>query len=407
MTEGYLLARKLLRLQGPGLALESKSPGDLSAIAWADTAAGRVLWLGGDEAFGIGASAEAAKVATCRNAILTLRDDGSGTFLLNAVTRLRELLPQVPLVLDKKDDEEEIDIEGLDLEGNHLWLVGSHSTKRKKPDAGDRDGRRLRKVEHEQNRYLLARLTVEDGAIVTAAGADGTPMSSALTWENGESPLMQALSDDPHLAPFVRPMAAAPGEEPLPLPGKDNGFDIEGLAVRQGRVYLGLRGPVLRGWAIILALEPKAADAPGTLRLSKVGKGGPRVIKHFLWLGGMGIRDLIFDGDDLLILAGPTMDIDGIAAVWRLQRPDELADGSLTGRPPGEDRFDADRLHRLFDLPTKVGRDRAEGMIRFDQWGEQAVMIVYDAADDDRHLRRDGAVAVDAVFADVFRLPKR
>lgn len=112
------------------------------------------------------------------------------------------------------------------MAGNQLWLVGSHSTKRKKPKEGDRDGHRLYKVAVDQSRCLLARLTVDDGVIVTAA-ADGAHPSAVLTGENGKNPLIRALSDDPHLAPFVRPMRAAKDEDYLPLPGKDNGFDIE------------------------------------------------------------------------------------------------------------------------------------------------------------------------------------
>ncbi len=41
----------------------------------------------------------------------------------------------------------------------------------------------------------------------------------------------------------------------VPIPGKDNGFDIEGLAVREDRLLLGLRGPVLRGHAFVLELS--------------------------------------------------------------------------------------------------------------------------------------------------------
>lgn len=40
---------------------------------------------------------------------------------------------------------------------------------------------------------------------------------------------------DPHFAPY------------LAIPGKGNGFDIEGLAVDGQRLFLGLRGPVLLG----------------------------------------------------------------------------------------------------------------------------------------------------------------
>ena len=48
-----------------------------------------------------------------------------------------------------------------------------------------------------------------------------------------ETPLLEALAHDPHLAPF------------LSLPAKDNGFDLEGLAVLGKRVFLGLRGGCL------------------------------------------------------------------------------------------------------------------------------------------------------------------
>ncbi len=56
--------------------------------------------------------------------------------------------------------------------------------------------------------------------------------------------LRDLLEDDEHLAPF------------LAIPGKDNGLDVEGIAVRGDRVLLGLRGPVLRGWALVLELRP-------------------------------------------------------------------------------------------------------------------------------------------------------
>lgn len=38
---------------------------------------------------------------------------------------------------------------------------------------------------------------------------------------------------------------------------------------------------------------------------------------HYLRLDGNGIRDLVRDGEDLLILSGPTMEEPGAAAVWR------------------------------------------------------------------------------------------
>jgi hypothetical protein len=46
------------------------------------------------------------------------------------------------------------------------------------------------------------------------------------------------LAEDPHFEGFIRTKV---------IPGKDNGFDSEGLAVADDRVFIGLRGPVLRG----------------------------------------------------------------------------------------------------------------------------------------------------------------
>ena len=70
---------------------------------------------------------------------------------------------------------------------------------------------------------------------------------------------------DRHLSPW------------LALPGKDNGFDIEGVAVSGERVFLGLRGPVLRGWAVVLELHPEE-DGAATLGLKKIGPQGRRVV---------------------------------------------------------------------------------------------------------------------------------
>jgi Protein of unknown function (DUF3616). len=398
MTEGFLLSRTLLRLRSGKPAIETTSNGDLSALAWADTSAGRVLWLGIDEALGVGGDGDAARKAPRRNAILTLRADRSDRFVLSDVTLLRDVLPQFPFIVED-DDEGEVDIEGLDLVGDHLWLVGSHSSRRRTPRRRDRTGERLSQVSVDDNRFLLARLNVHDGVIATSPPGDPSPSSAVLLpkKDGNPNPLIDALADDDHLKPFLRTSK--------PLPGKDNGFDIEGLAVRKDRVYLGLRGPVLRGWATILALEPKESGTPGRLKLTSVGEKGPLVAKHFLYLGGMGIRDLAFDGDDLLILAGPTMDMDGIAAVWRLKRPDQLADLSLTGKLSERETFDADRLQRLFDLPTVVGADRPEGLTRYEQWGEAALMIVHDRAAAARHpMDNEGNPKPHAVFADIFRL---
>lgn len=62
------------------------------------------------------------------------------------------------------------------------------------------------------------------------------------------------------------------------------------------RLFMGLRGPVLRGWAVILEVELEDNDQPSTLSLKAIGPSDRLYRKHFLHLGGLGIRDLCAQG---------------------------------------------------------------------------------------------------------------
>jgi hypothetical protein len=63
---------------------------------------------------------------------------------------------------------------------------------------------------------------------------------------------------------------------------------VEGLTVAGERLFLGLRGPVLRGWAVVLEVEPAETGDPSLLKLKKIGPDGRRYRKHFLDLAGWG-----------------------------------------------------------------------------------------------------------------------
>ena len=414
--KGFLIGRRPVRLRGAELVIDAGSLGNLSAIAVWESEDGTGLWLAGDEAIRFAATEGKARKAAKRNVILLLRPDstngnGAGGFVLAEVIPLRTLLLNVTFAENKKGDEDEVDIEGFDLEDGMLWLTGSHASNRKKPKAADTDAARLARIGVEPSRFLVARIPVDGGRPVAAMPDPRDPQRtltaaalplSAAEGEPGNA-IIRALADDPHLAPFVRPLTEIAGDARGPVPGKDNGFDIEGIAARGGRVYLGLRGPVLRGWAMLLAIRPED-DGAGGLRLA-ADAAGRQVAKHFLYLGGMGVRDLAVDGDDLLILAGPTMDVDGTQAVWRLARPDQLGHDSLTGST-GSDAWDAGRLVRLFDLPTDETGDRAEGLCCFKQAGERAVLVAYDQTSRERHLPgKDEKPRPEAVYLDLFRLP--
>ena len=74
---------------------------------------------------------------------------------------------------------------------------------------------------------------------------------------------------------------------------------------------------MLRGWAVVLEVRPAQDPTdPGRLALG-IFPEGARYRKHVLDLGGLGVRDLCSDGDDLLVLAGPTMALSGPVRVHR------------------------------------------------------------------------------------------
>ena len=193
--------------------------------------------------------------------------------------------------------------------------------------------------------------------------------------------MLDLLADDPHLEGFIRSSADTPSR---PIPGKDNGIDCEGLAVMGDRVFIGLRGPVLRGWAIIVELE--VGEGPG-IEPQPIGRGSRRYRKHFLDLRGLGVRDLCRHGDDLIVLAGPTMELDGRTAVFRWR-------GALTSHV--EAVLHRDDLTCEFDVPFGKGEDHAEGITLLDDGS--SVLVVYDTPADERKPGHHG------IYADVFDL---
>jgi hypothetical protein len=357
MYDYFLLSRVLLRFDTP----DEDIHGELSAAALTPDGS---LWVGSDE--------------------------------MKAIERLSPIEPHifgahrsfaVDDYLDLFEDDDEIDIEGMDYADGYLWFTGSHSTKRKKTKDKKMEQaiERLSTLKAERNRYILGRIPVMGGELVKhyAASDDAEQVLEAACLQKTaeKNILIDALCEDEHLGPFLT----------FPLPSKENGFDIEGLAVRGNRVFLGFRGPVLRGWAIILEIAVEERE-PGTLGLQPIGAEGAQYKKHFVYLNGLGIRELCWHNDDLLILAGPTMDLEGAMEIFRFHDVFDLEDDSLTYQEPGN-------LDMLFDLPFTIGSDHAEGMAIFPCLGQaDALLVLYDSPDPARKP------SAHSVFADVFLL---
>lgn len=214
---------------------------------------GDTLWVANDEALSLERLSRQGET-----------DAGAIRYANHEQFPLRDFL-ELPAPPEADGKIEEADIEGLDHDGGYLWLVGSHSLKRDKPkqeNSIEKNAERLAKVGRDGNRFLLARIPLtKDGQSLerTVEQNSHSRTAACLAGNRKSNALTRALAGDEHLGPF------------LAIPGKDNGFDIEGLAVVGDRVFVGLRGPVLRGWALILELALEEQDA-STLKAHRIGR---------------------------------------------------------------------------------------------------------------------------------------
>jgi hypothetical protein len=287
-----------------------------------------------------------------------------------------------------EEEISEIDIEGIDFENHYLWITGSHGLKRKKPSEDNpvkKQIKEISQVKSEPNRYVLARIPLvkddKTGEYMLSKSCphpdepDKKLIAARLEGDADSNELMDALKKDKHLKNFLK------------IPGKDNGFDIEGLALDGSRIFLGLRGPVLRGWAIILEIEMEEADNH-TLHLKAIGPKKKKYKKHFLDLAGMGIRELTPAGKDLLILAGPTMDLDGTIALYRWK------DALPQTKEVKKSLVEENQVERILDIPhgtgDNAGKDKAEGITLI---SEHELLVVFDSPAKERKIGETDVVA--------------
>jgi hypothetical protein len=307
---------------------------NLSAVA----VAGRFLWTASDE----GRSLEC------------LEPDGNG-YRLRRQYRLDSLFPDLP---GKKSDDE-ADVEALAVDGDCLWICGSHCWVRKKTES---PSLLSDEIVERPSRHLLGRVKlVDDGGRIADFG-------EVLSF-TGRGSLREALAKNKFLEPF------------LELPSKENGLDIEGMAVgSDGRLLFGLRGPLFDSYAVVVSVEVEARKR-GRLQIKK-----RTVVLHFLQLGGLGVRDLTRFGDEMFVLAGPVTSAPAPFRIYRwkpqdptyVQRPVLLYEwayswGTSTPaedpeNPEGLSVLDRGRagLLVLFDSPRL---SRIEGTRYFADWG--------------------------------------
>ena len=231
----------------------------------------------------------------------------------------------------QEDEPAELDLEAISLDGDMLWFAGSHCLVRKADD-NDKDAM-FPTIRTRESRFVLARAEIRNGDIVR---------TSALPWRGPES-LRQWLKGDSYLDPF------------LDLPSKENGLDIEGLAARDNRVMLGCRGPLLDSRAVVIELT---FDETFTI---------DHYALHFLDLDGLGIRDLCWQDDQLLVKAGPTSDARGLFGLYRWSP-------TIPGR--------VEHPERLLSFLTNT--EKPEGVCPLARGGREGLIVLYDSPDGPR-----------------------
>jgi uncharacterized protein DUF3616 len=240
------------------------------------------------------------------------------------------LLNSIPLL---GDPDLEIDLEGAAFDGHSLYLIGSHSLARKStaPDKSrDKNIERMTRIGHARSREAVFRIKLDE--------------HGQLESKNRIS-LSKLLKNDPILGRFTH------------IPGKENGVDIEGIATAGGYLYVGFRGPVLRGnYVPVLVME---FDSPDDYELRYVN------------LRGRGIRDITAVHDGFLIIAGP---VGGGDDSFRLcfWNGKDCVEG--TGGLGGD-------VRTLATLSSETGNP--EGLAVFNETAhDYSLVVVYDGAKD-------------------------
>lgn len=234
----------------------------------------------------------------------------------------------IQLINDTFDGEPlELDGEAVAYEGGFYYVIGSHGHPR------DKDAT-LNPVADKAK--IDARIAACSRLFRVGASA---PYAVA-----GTDALKGVLKTLPAIAPFIDTRL------------DENGLTIEGLAVKGGRGFVGLRSPIIDGKAAIVSVALDDLFGGPTRGDAKL---------FLLDLGGRGIRDMAVDGASFMVLGGPSA-------------YEEITFGLY--------QWDGDaKVVPLVELPRYAGDDgkqwKPEGVLPLDQ---SRVLILLDTAPEGR-----------------------
>jgi hypothetical protein len=301
---GSMAAPGVVELGAVEVRGEVLEPDDVSAIV----KLGQFLIIGSDET----------------RAIQVLVPDG-------AADRYRAQ-PPIRLLRGEEDrTEEEFDIEAMALHGTTLYVAGSHCRTRGKTGG--------KKASHAQNLEELAEVKrrPERERLFRVELDANTAQPTRVECKS----LHDVVKNDPLLGRFMA------------IPSKENGIDIEGLAVDESgeQLYIGFRGPVFQGqYAPVLKLSFQHLKRYELLLVR---------------LEGYGIRELVRVQGGFLVIAGPTGQIDVPGRLYFWDGKDCLPDKQQASRP----KF-------LGEIP---GPGKAEGLVVLkEQPAGWEILVAYD-----------------------------
>ncbi|AWN38190.1 DUF3616 domain-containing protein [Methylobacterium radiodurans] len=180
----------------------------------------------------------------------------------------------------------ELDAEGVAYADGAFYVIGSHGRPRRaagKPEAGT--------VARAEATRQLFRIRFDPAAVDPETGVlKGNPEIT------GTRALARLIREDPVLKPFH--------DRPL----EEGGVTVEGVAVRDGQLHAGFRGPVLEGGDAVVISVPLTnlfEGEPSPAQVSRIALGRDTTGQ------ARGVRDLVAVPEGFLILAGPMLDPKG------------------------------------------------------------------------------------------------
>jgi hypothetical protein len=233
----------------------------------------------------------------------------------------------------------EIDIEAIAAEGNCYYIIGSHGMSKKQGERQD-------------NRRSIFRLRVDPNTGLPARRVtSSSPANAHAPAVLERASLAGILRADPVLGPYFGRAL------------QHKGVNIEGLAARNGHLFVGFRNPNLDGYTFVL--EIAAEDVFGK-------QARPNYVLHRLRVGaGLGIREMVAAQSGFLMIVG---NAGSEPSEKYTEAEDYAADRGFflfTWDGRGAE------THKIGAIPDPAGK--AEAMTILDQTADQiTVLILFD-----------------------------